>query len=187
MLSFDDIIHTYELDGTQIPSVTTLLTEIKFANKYTSIPERVLEKAAQRGTDVHKDIENYCLFGIESERVELKNFKFLQRQYKFEVLENELMTYYIGDVSYAGTIDLVLSFENEIALADIKTTSVLDKEYLAYQLNLYKLAYEQRTGNKVTKLFGIHLRSDKRKLVPIPINERYTYEILNKYKEIKHE
>ena len=185
MLEFDDIIHTYTLDGREIPSVTTLLSVIKYSKKYENIPPNILEKAAERGTIVHQDIEAYCKFGIDSKTSQVRHFKFLQKTYGFEVLENELPTYYLGEVDFAGTIDLVLKINDEIALADIKTTSILDKEYLAYQLNLYRLAYEQRTGQKVSKLYGIHIREDKRRFIPIPINEEFATEILRKYKEVQ--
>ena len=66
-----------------------------------------------------------------------------------------------------------------LAVADIKTTSVLDKEYLVYQLNLYRIGLEQSYDYKIDSLYGIHLRDGKRKLVPIPIvSEEELYEKL---------
>ena len=73
------------------------------------------------------------------------------------------------------------------ALADIKTTSTLDKEYLAYQLNLYRLGYMQSYDEEITKLYGVHLRDDKRKFVEIPINEGIAWDIVGEYERGKHE
>jgi hypothetical protein len=69
----------------------------------------------------------------------------------------------------------------QIGLGDIKRTSALDKNYLAYQLNLYRIAYQQCYGTQIGFLRGLHLREDTRKYVTLPINENLAYEILNEY------
>ena len=75
-------------------------------------------------------------------------------------------------------MDLLLDVDGEFTIADIKTTSVLNKEYLAYQLNLYRVAFEQSYKMEIGRLYGIHLREHKRKLVEIPINDLIVKEIL---------
>ena len=59
------------------------------------------------------------------------------------------------------------------------------KEYLAYQLNLYRVAHKQSYGIEWEFLKGIHLRDDKRKLVDLPINEKKAYELLEVFKKEK--
>ena len=81
----------------------------------------------------------------------------------------------------AGRLDLVLSVDGELGLGDIKRTSVLDKDYLAYQLNLYRIAYQQCYDKEITFLNGIHLKDDIRKVVKIPINEELTWELVDEY------
>lgn len=172
-LEYLDEIHQYLVDGICVPSITQIL-KMKFGNKYDGISKEVLDKASIKGTLVHKSIEDYEVYGIEDKSVEeLRNYKFLKRQYKFECLKNEVpVILFIDDEPVcAGRLDLVLKENEQIGLGDIKRTSVLDKEYLAYQLNLYKIAYEQCYGEKVEFLRALHLREKTRKYVTIPIAE----------------
>lgn len=183
-IEYIDSIHCYICNGIILPSVTTILG-IKFGNKYKDVDEAVLKRAAQNGTEVHNAIERYCKEGIESDLQEVKNFKFLKKQYNFEVLDNEVpILIFKDDVPVAvGRLDLVLSDGENIGLGDIKRTSTLDKEYLAYQLNFYRIGYKQSYGKDISFLKGIHLRENTRKYVNIPINEEMALELLNKYLE----
>lgn len=181
-IEYIDDIHCYLCDGIILPSVTTIL-KIKFGNKYKGIDETVLKRASEKGTEVHNAIENYCKKGIESDLKELKNFKFLEKQYKFNVLDNEvpILIFKDDEPVAVGRLDLVLKDGEEVGLGDIKRTSVLDKEYLAYQLNLYRIGYMQSYGKDIKFLKGLHLREDIRKYVNIPINEKMALELLDKY------
>lgn len=182
-LEYDDDEHIYLVDGVIVPSVTQVL-KVQFGGKYANINRSVLQRAANRGTEIHKAIENYCrgdedLIAIK----EVRNFRFLKNQYNFKVLENEKPIIIVKDSTpiAAGRLDLVLDIKDGTALADIKTTSTLDKEYLAYQLNLYRIGYMQSYGVDITGLYGVHLRDDKRKLVSIPINEGLAWDIIAQY------
>lgn len=168
ILEYEDMSHTYILNGICIKSVTQLL-DVKFGNKYAHIDPEVLKKAAERGTQIHKAIEDYCK-GEDSDLDEVRGFKFLQKNYGFEVVENEKMLILnFNNEHYGGRFDLLIKINGKLALADIKTTSTLDKEYLAYQLNLYRIGAKQTYGYDIEELYGLHLRGDKRKLVKIPI------------------
>ena len=57
-LEYFDETHTYLYDGLMLPSVSQILGT-KYRNEYASVPPAVLNNAAQRGTAVHKAIENY--------------------------------------------------------------------------------------------------------------------------------
>ena len=83
----------------------------------------------------------------------------------------------------AGRIDLVLKEGNNVGIGDIKRTSTFDKEYVAYQTNLYRLGYQQSYGTKISFLRGVHLRNDVRKYIELPINENMAMELINKYLE----
>ena len=179
VLEYIDETHTYLYDGVILPSITQLLKK-KFGGKYDGIPKATLGKAAERGTAIHKAIEEYEVRGIETEDAELRNYKFLKKSYKFDCIGNEIpVVLFMNDEAVAcGRLDLVLKEGDKIGLADIKTTSTLDKNYLAYQLNLYRIAYQQCYGGKIEFLKGIHLKGDVRKYVDIPINEDCVKEIL---------
>ena len=90
-----------------------------------------------------------------------------------------------GEAVAAGRLDLVLTKDGNIGLGDIKRTSTLDKEYLAYQLNLYRIAYQQCYDTEISFLSGLHLRNDVRKYIDLPINEKLATELLNEYFERK--
>lgn len=182
VLEYIDETHTYLYDGVVLPSITQLL-KVKFGNKYNGISKEVLERASIQGTAVHKAIEDYEQQCIESDLPELRNYKFLKKAYKFDCVANEVpVVLFQGDEAVAcGRLDLVLAEGEQIGLGDIKRTSTLDKNYLAYQLNLYRIAYQQCYGTNIEFLRGIHLREDTRKYVTLPINENLAYEIINEY------
>lgn len=187
-LEYLDDEHVYLVDGVIVPSVTALLKS-KFGGKYGGVRSEVLSRAAEAGTAVHDAIERYCKYGEESDLPEVENFLFLQEQYGFEVIGNEIpiILFKDGEPKAAGRLDLVLKMGGQIGGADIKRTATLDKEYLAYQLNIYRIAYKQCYGVDWEFLRGVHLREDKRKFVPIPINETMAWELINNYLEAHNE
>lgn len=174
--------HQYTVDGYPVPSITQIL-KVRFGGMYKNVNEKVLNKAAEHGTMVHSAIENYCVYGQESDLKELRNFLFLMDKNGFYVERNEVpVILFADDVPVAaGRLDLVLSEGGMLGIADIKTTSTLNKEYLAYQLNLYRIAFEQCYEEKIHFLRGIHLKGDTRKYVEIPINEEFAWGIVEEY------
>ena len=187
-LEYLDDEHIYLADGQIVPSITEML-KMKFGGKYSSVDQDTLQRAADKGTAVHEAIEKYCKTGEETDLPELRGFKFLQKQYEFEVLQNEIpvLLFWDGEPIAAGRCDMVIENENGIGGADIKRTSTLDKEYLAYQLNLYRIAYYQSYGVGWKFLVGIHLREDVRKFVGIPINETSAWDYIAEYRRMQNE
>ncbi|AVJ48886.1 hypothetical protein [Lactobacillus phage PMBT4] len=187
-LEYFDDTHTYIYGGVILPSVTQII-KTKFGHKYDGVPSFVLQRASIKGTAVHSAIERYCKLGDESELPELHNFKFLRDHYGFTVLDNEVPIVLFQDDNpvCAGRLDLVLEQDGVTGLADIKRTYTLDKEYLAYQLNLYRLAYQQCYGTEIKFLKGVHLREEKRKYVDIPVNEEMAWNLVKDWrKENEH-
>ena len=183
VLEYIDDTHTYIFNGVILPSITQVLN-IKFEKKYEGISKEVLKNAAIRGSAVHKAIEDYEKYKLDDKGcTELGNYKFLKRAYKFECLENEVPVVLFKDDEpvACGRLDLVLEENGEIGLGDIKRTSRLDKDYLKYQLNLYRIAYQQCYGTEIKFLRGIHLRNEVRKYIPIPIDEKMVLDLLNEY------
>lgn len=183
-LEYDDDTHTYLVDGVIVPSVTQVL-KVKFGGMYESVAPEVLKKAGERGTAVHKSIEDYCTKGIDLGTTEVRHFRFLKNYYDLKPVKNEIPIIVCKDdiPVTAGRLDMILDIGDDRAVADIKTTFTLNKEYLAYQLNLYRLGVLQCYPDlgAITKLYGIHIREDKRKLVEIPVNEGVAWDILADY------
>lgn len=186
-LEYIDADHQYVVDGVCVPSITQVL-KIKFGNKYAGVSSATLQRASEKGTEVHEAIERYCREGVESDLKELRNFKFLQKQYGFTVLQNEVPVILSADEPIcAGRLDMTMMIGDSFIIGDIKRTSTLDKEYLAYQLNLYRIAYRQSYGIWADALKGLHLRDDVRKFVDIPINEGMAWELVEKFMEDRDE
>ena len=183
-VEFIDDSHTYLVDGVIVPSITQIL-KVRFNKKYDGIPKETLQRASEKGTQMHEVIEKWCKNGEESDLVELRNFKFLKRQYNFTVMQNEVpvILWHDGEIISAGRLDMVISMNGQVGLADLKRTSALDKDYLGYQLNLYRIAYQQSYSEEIEFLRGIHLREDVRKFVKIPINEELTIKLIEEWRE----
>ncbi len=190
LLEYIDESHTYIYNGVILPSITQIL-KIKFGNKYDGVSHQVLQRASERGTAVHKAIEDYEKRSLDDLNcVELRNYKFLKRMFNFECVDNEvpIVLFLDGKPICAGRIDLILKENNEFGIGDIKRTSVLDKEYVAYQTNLYRIGYQQCYNIPIRFLRGVHLRDDIRKYIPLPINEAMSLELVKQYlKEKKDE
>jgi len=187
-LEYFDEEHLYLVDGVIVPSITQIL-KFKFGKKYAGMNRDVLKRASEAGTAVHEAIEQYCKTGEVADFPEVRNFAFLQNKYKFDVLENEIpVILFLNDEPVsAGRLDMVLKIGDQVGGADIKRTSTLDKEYLAYQLNLYRIAYRQSYGEEWEFLRGIHLREDVRKFVNIPINENMAWQLVHDFMEGNNE
>lgn len=190
LLEYIDDTHTYIFNGVILPSITQIL-KTKFGNKYNGVSKEILNKASQRGTEIHKAIEDYERFNIDNnECKELRNYKFLKRQFKFNCIDNEvpIVLFLDGKPISAGRVDLILEENGNVGIGDIKRTSVFDKEYVAYQTNLYRIGYQQTYGIEITFLKGIHLRNDVRKYINLPINEIVSLELVKQFiKEEKYE
>lgn len=182
-LEFDDEAHRYIVNGIITPSVSKLLS-LKF-DDYPNVPKAVLQAAADRGTEMHKAIEVYEKTGKESDLQEFRNYLFLKRHFKIENVENELPVAYFEDglPVFAGTIDQVCRIDGVPAINDFKRVSVPNKEKIAYQTNLYRLAYNQTFGVEVKALSFMQLRESVRKFTQLPINEEVIKAFLAEVKE----
>ena len=186
-ISFDEKTHTYRTDDHKIISVTRLI-HLDKPGKYQGVSRDVLDKAAERGTELHNAIECYEKFGLErADLEEFRNYRFLKNFFQFEVNASELMVLFkYRDIEIIGTADMVIQYKGKLGLADLKRTSVLDKDYVCTQLNLYRLGYQQTYQQDVEIFAAIHLRESKRKFMELPINEDYIRDLIDRhYEEIK--
>ena len=134
-VEYNDEWHSYKLNGKIIPSVTTLLD----TGEYNNVPEALLEYARQKGTLVHKEIEEY---------LKENKYGFTQEFEEFERLFNENKELF-----------------NQIAIFDIKTysTNSKDKREKCYkQTCMYGEAVEYLTRIKVVKHYEIWLPHNKK-------------------------
>lgn len=183
-----DDTHTYLVDGIEVISITQLL-KVKFGNKYQGISKSVLDRAAEKGNQVHNAIEEYETNGVVSELQEFKNYLFLKKHYKWEVNQCEVpIILFKNDIPIAcGRLDLDVTINGKFGILDVKRTSTFDKEYVAYQTNLYRIGYRQTYGKEAEIVGGIHLREEKRKFHELPINENMVWALIEMYLENKED
>lgn len=148
--------HTYFLGDRQLQGVTGILNRNLFADKYSDVPDSILQKAAKRGSEIHEACQMADMFGVIN-LPEAQDYTDLCKEYNIKPIENE---YLVSDEeNYATMIDMVDSHYN---LYDIKTTSVLDEEYLSWQLSINAYLFElQNPDLNAGYLFGIWLRNGK--------------------------
>lgn len=181
-VTYEDNGHIYTVDGKVVPSVTQIL-HFQFPNKYNGVDNITLMEAAKKGTAMHQAIQDYEELGIETEGIEeLRNYKFIKRMFGFEFVEAEMpiLLEYKGKFA-AGRLDQIIRIDDKLMVNDFKRTSVLDKDYLAYQLNMYRIAYQQTYLESIDGLRATWLRKEKRKFIELPINEDLVYELLERY------
>lgn len=150
---FDELTHTYYYMGETLSGITSLLHRTLFADKYNGIAPEVLAKAAEYGHNIHEQIELCDTLGVESDNPSVQAYYKMKQDYKLTTLVNE---YLVSDeVAYASSIDIVF---DDYTLADIKTTSRLDMEYLSWQLSFYAYLFEMQNPTlKVPRLLAIWL------------------------------
>ena len=154
-LTFIEDTHEYFLDDKKLISVTQLMQKHGLAPNYGDVPSEVLRAKAERGSLVHKEIEEYIKegnIGFTNELIEFINAD------KGEVLKSEFK---VNNDIVAGTVDLLLYKNNEYIIADLKTTSELHIDAVSWQLTIY--AYLLSKINpmiKVTKGQAFHFNKD---------------------------
>lgn len=166
-VSFIQEEHTYHLDGVILHGITGMLKRQLFPDEYKDVPEYILAKAAERGTIIHEVCEIADELGVIPSTVEGMNYVNLTKE---NGLVHECSEYLVSDNEYfASNIDKVYrDGDNSFILADIKTTSKLNKEYVRWQLSVYAYLFElQNPGAKVSRLFAIWLRGEHAELVEV--------------------
>ncbi len=203
MIIFDPVEHKYTNDetGEQYISATTILGKYKPKFDADGMAERVArrdgltkevvletwaaitKKATDKGSFVHKLLEDYILTGVADDRLPwlFQSFdkRILETVERYNKVHSEKLLYN-HDYKIAGTADLIFDdgkyfyvgdfktnktfkFEskyNEFHLAPIDHLACCEFNSYALQLSLYAYMYELMSGKKCKKLFIMYLRSD---------------------------
>ena len=167
--------HTYMLGNKELSGITSVIGRQLFPDKYRDVPEDVLRKAAERGTMIHSICELVDDMGITHDSDEAQGYKELKDDWG---LRYECSEYLVSDNEhYASCIDKVYrENDTDFTLGDIKTTYVLDKESVRWQLSIYAYFFElQNPGCNAVRLIGIWLRGKNHEIVEV---ERIPSEIV---------
>lgn len=171
-LLFFDQGHKYTLDGDEVPSVSELC---RFLSRevYGTVAQYTLDRAAERGTKVHKACEALDVYGKVEVTDDISPYvqsylKFRQEHdIKWNMVERSMAN---QKERYAGTIDRYGELDGVKALVDLKTTYTVHKRLAIAQLNLYRWMIEAE-GHHIEKQYILHLKKDGYKLVEIEKND----------------
>ena len=187
---FVDDTHQYFLGDKELSGITGALKEKLFPNMYRGVPQDTLAKAAGAGSAVHEQIELVDTLGVTPSLPEVVAYVKMKKELGYETVANE---YIVTDFdSYASGIDLVMhkvGTDNEVELWDIKHTYNVHREYVEWQLSIYKAWFEAINPElKVTAVKCLWLRNDRtRGLIHrlIPLNPHTSDEVKRLFESIK--
>lgn len=181
MFTYDKETHKGYVDGKLIPSITQLLA---IMYPMEEIPFERLEKAAERGTQVHEDIDLFNK-GLKEhcETREGKNYEILANVYGLKIYDSEqqiLLTDDDGEIIAYGTLDAIFEItkdtgfanKGELVLGDFKTVAQFVNEKVEWQVNFYAIGYEELNICKIHKVCGIWLRDDIKQIRPLKKMDR---------------
>ena len=169
-LLFFDECHKYTLDGEELPSVSEL-TRFISREIYGDVGQFNLDRAADRGTAVHKATELLDKYGTaeidEDIAPYLQAYIAFRKEHKCEWQKIEYATHHPENL-YAGTLDRVGTIDGKLVVLDIKTSSTIQKPLYTAQLNLYR----KMLPDPIEQLVILHLKKDGTyKLIDIPIDD----------------
>lgn len=161
MITFNEELHKYFNGDKELISVTTLLSKHKLGVDYGSVDVEVLKKASQRGTAIHKEIEDFLTDGTLGWSQEFENFKKWYDANVSEVIAFEKMVY--NDV-VAGRFDFYCKLKNgRKTRIDFKTTYTVHKFTTAWQLSVYDYLDEDKTED----IAVLWLRNENCEFIPL--------------------
>lgn len=163
-IEFNEENHTYTINGVEYPSVTEICEPISF-KKLDALSKQIIDNAARRGAKAHALISEYVM-ADEYDEAELtpeifpyfKAFVEWWRTYRPVTLFSEFV---LGSsvLGYCGTCDFIGKIDGKTVLIDFKTTSTIDRKYLAVQLAGYKRLLAV-AGIEVDATYVLHLKKD---------------------------
>lgn len=216
MLKFDEENHIYSIEGKELESVTSFISKFfpkfdslkmaKITSRKTKRPVSLILKewehkgkvASERGTEIHKEIENSIngewFVPLPEVETAMKILNLLIKRIDKRTAEKKI---YSEDLGIAGTIDLIAHTERGLVLIDWKTNKEIKSENpyanalnpiehledtplnkYKLQLNLYKKLIEL-DGEKVYKMFIIHLIGDTFKIIEVEDMTEEVNKLLN--------
>ena len=169
-LLFFDEGHKYTIDGEELPSVSEL-TRFISREIYGDVGQFNLDRAADRGTAVHKATELLDKYGTaeidEDIAPYLQAYIAFRKEHMCEWQKIEYATHHPNNL-YAGTLDRVGTIDGKLVVLDIKTSSTIQKPLYTAQLNLYR----KMLPDPIEQLVILHLKKDGTyKLIDIPIDD----------------
>jgi hypothetical protein len=136
---FEEEGHHYwkkDKDGNTIGeliSVTTLLAKHGISASWSGVDADLLNKAADRGTRIHKAIEEFTVWGESFEEDEFSEYVDAFAELYGHIVMVPKSEVIVNNDICAGTVDLLYPTE----IIDIKTGSTIHKTDWAWQMSIY--------------------------------------------------
>lgn len=105
----------YLVDGVPTPSVTEILEAVGITSGRFYKPG-----AAERGTAVHKMLEDYDVLGIPGEGLFFEAYLSFLKRAEPKIIAIERFVF-VEDPRYGGTLDRVMEIDGAVYVVDIKT------------------------------------------------------------------
>lgn len=161
-LLFFDTEHRYTLDGEELPSVSEI-TRFISREIYGDIGQFNLDRAAERGTAVHKATEILDKYGkVEiTEDIEpyIKAYVAFRKEHECEWKYIERQSYEPAK-RYAGTIDRLGCVDGVPTLLDIKTTRSISKRHRTLYSVCLTLYRKMFPDEDIKQLVILQLKKD---------------------------
>ena len=157
-LQFDEETHAYTLNGSKVPSVTTVITDM-LGSGYDFLSPADSEWYMMRGRAIHAYAEliaNKKPFAAPDERIAghvSALHKFFAVASKVHLVEYRVANPVYG---YAGTLDLLCEIGGAKCLVDFKSS--LNESRVALQLGAYNMALPK--AYQTNKAYGVELNED---------------------------
>lgn len=160
--------HQYLLGDLQLKGITGIIQEKICPDKYAGVSDELLQARAKEGSNIHSALEMYDMFGTIDEKYSdiVEQWRERKEADGIEVLANE---YIVTDgIEYASPIDKVVVKDGKVYLADVKTTSALDREYCGWQLSVYKSFFQKMNPSiAVAGLLVLHISKGEMRFVEV--------------------
>ncbi len=168
MIDFNSETHQYFIDGKRYPCISDITSPLDLAY-YSEVPSFVLNKAAARGTLIHKMCEEIDLgkrshIMMQDDEVEqgvegyIDAYREFLRHCPYDLMECEQI-YGSASLGYCGTIDRLYEFNNEKIMVDIKTGSSINLDNIAVKFAGYANLIKEKHGFDTMNAV-LHLRKD---------------------------
>ena len=170
----------YSIDQQKLPSVTAVLSKTKpiediqaLASWRARVGEkeslRIKNEASANGTKIHNILESYLKNRENLDLLEFEEESGLAKKMANLIISEgiegkldeihgvECTLYFPGSKGYAGTADLVATFESQLSICDYKQkNSIMKESYSSYheymtQIAGYSLAHDKVYGSTITQ------------------------------------
>jgi hypothetical protein len=159
-----DIRKYLNAKGEELIGVTSLMKKHGLSADYDGIPEAILKKAAERGTEIHRDCDNGWAFD-DYDTPDGRVYGDLLKEKGIEIVASE---YLVSDDKMVATkIDNVFLYENKLYVGDLKRTQKLHTEPLRWQLSIGKYLFEKMNKINVDGLAAFWFNKGKCEFIPM--------------------